>query len=93
MGIVSHILKNGVEKMNTKGDYPIGAADDKTAPYNEPIDVEHKRFISVTISYYDTVSLPEDASDLDINRSFSDKITEGHFPKKFDVDDIVILNE
>ena len=32
---------------------PLGAANHPDAPFNEPLNTEHKRFVSVTISYYD----------------------------------------
>ena len=37
---------------------PAGATHDEKAPYNEPLDVKHKRFVSASISYYDEVELP-----------------------------------
>ena len=34
---------------------PLGAANNPNAPFNEPLNIEHKSFVSVNISYYDTV--------------------------------------
>ena len=41
---------------------PLGAANHPDAPFNEPLNTEHKRFVSVTISYYDTVEAPVNLS-------------------------------
>lgn len=49
---------------------PLGASNDPMAPFNEPLDVKHKRFVSVTISYYDEVELPPDAEEEQINEAF-----------------------
>ena len=72
---------------------PIGAANDSRAPYNEPLNVEHKRFVSVTISYYDKVYLPEDTSEEKIKEEIRDKIYNNIFPDEFDIDELVVLND
>lgn len=49
---------------------PLGAENNPNAPFNEPLNTEHKRFVSVTISYYDTVEAPVNSSDDFIEKSF-----------------------
>lgn len=72
---------------------PLGAANHPDAPYNEPLNVEHKRFVSVTMSYYDEVELPPDAEDRQIEEAIIEKVKKQNFPKKVDFDEIVILEE
>ena len=73
-------------------DYPLGS-DTPNAPWNQSLDVKHKRFVSVTISYYDEVELPPDAEEEQINEAFEEKVRQQDFPKKVDFDEIVILEE
>lgn len=72
---------------------PLGAANNPNAPFNEPLNVSCTRFVSVTISYYDTLELPPDATDRQIEEAFIDKANSREFPKEFDVDEIVVLDE
>lgn len=72
---------------------PLGAANNPNAPFNEPLNVSRTRFVSVTISYYDTLELPPDATGRQIEEAFIDKANSGKFPKEFNVDEIVILDE
>ena len=72
---------------------PLGAANHPDAPFNEPLNTEHKRFVSATISYYDTLELPLDATGRQIEEAFIDKANSGEFPKEFNVDEIVVLDE
>ena len=72
---------------------PLGAEYNPNAPFNEPLNVSYTRFVSVTISYYDTLELSPDATDKQIEEAFIDKANSGEFPKEFDVDEIVILDE
>jgi hypothetical protein len=72
---------------------PAGATHDTRAPYNEPLDVKHKRFVSVSISYYDEVELPPDATEEQIRDAFRQKVSDGKFPKEFDIDEVVVLEE
>lgn len=67
--------------------------EDPRAPWNAPLDVKHKRFVSVTISYYDEVELPPDAEDSQIEEAIIEKVKRQDFPKKVDFDEIVILDE
>lgn len=71
----------------------LGASNDPMAPFNEPLDVKHKRFVSVTISYYDEVELPPDAEEEQIKEALEEKVRRQDFPKKVDFDEIVILEE
>lgn len=73
-------------------DYPLGS-DTPDAPWNQPFDVKHKRFVSVTISYYDEVELPPDAEEEQIKEALEEKVRRQDFPKKVDFDEIVILDE
>ena len=68
---------------------PLGAANHPDAPFNEPLNTEHKRFVSVTISYYDTVEAPVNSSDDFIEKSFYKKVFDGDIPKEFDIDEVV----
>ncbi len=72
---------------------PLGAQYDTNAPFNEPLNVKHKRFVSASISYYDEVELPPDATKEQIEEAFNQKVSDGKFPKEFDIDEIVILEE
>lgn len=72
---------------------PLGAQYDTNAPFNEPLNIKHKRFVSVSISYYDEVELPPDATKGQIEEAFRQKVSDGKFPKEFDIDELVILDE
>lgn len=71
----------------------LGADEDPRAPWNQPLDVKHKRFVSVTISYYDEVELPSNAEEEQIKEALEEKVRRQDFPKKIDFDEIVILEE
>lgn len=83
-------LKKKEKRMNN---VPLGANEDPRAPWNTPLDVKHKRFVSVTISYYDEVELPPDAEEEQIKEAFHKKVEDAEFPKEFDIDEVVILEE
>lgn len=72
---------------------PAGAADDPKAPFNEPLDVEHRRFVSVCISYYDTVEASPDATPGYIDYLFRKKVEDGEFPKEFSINDFVTVDD
>lgn len=72
---------------------PIGAANDSRAPYNEPLNVEHERFVSVTISYYDKVYLPKDATEAQIREELRNKVYNNQIPKEFDIDEFVVIDD
>lgn len=72
---------------------PLGAEFDTSAPFNEPLNVKHRRFVSTSISYYDTVELPSDATEEQIDEAFRQKASDGKFPKEFDIDEVVILDD
>ena len=82
-----------LKKEKRMSNAPLGADEDPRAPWNAPLDVKHKRFVSVTISYYDEVELPPDAEEEQINEAFEEKVRQQDFPKKVDFDEIVILDE
>lgn len=87
-------LETNIKKMK-KGmsGYPAGAADDVRAPYNEPLTKDYTRFVSTSISYVDTIRLPIGSSENEIEKAFTQKVKDGDFPKEFEVDEIVILDE
>lgn len=72
---------------------PLGAQYDTNAPFNEPLNVKHKRFVSASISYYDEVELPPNAEEEQIKKALEEKVRRQDFPKKVDFDEIVILEE
>nr|DAP18926.1 MAG TPA: hypothetical protein [Crassvirales sp.] len=72
---------------------PLGAANHPDAPFNEPLNTEHKRFVSVTISYYDTVEAPVNSSDDFIEKSFYRKVFDRDIPKEFDIDEVVVMDD
>lgn len=75
------------------GDYPLGTEYNSKAPWNEPEDIKHTRFVSVTISYYTTVMAPKDADDESIENAIIKDVYDGNFPSVFNVDECFILNE
>lgn len=82
-----------LKKKRKMDNLPLGTSNDPMAPFNEPLDVKHKRFVSVTISYYDEVELPPDAEEEQINKAFHKKVEDAEFPKEFDIDEVVVLEE
>lgn len=82
-----------LKKEKRMSNAPLGANEDPRAPWNQPLDVKHKRFVSVTISYYDEVELPPDAEEEQIKEAFHKKVEDAKFPKEFDIDEVVILEE
>lgn len=77
----------------TNDNYPVGAANDINAPYNEPLNVEHKRFVSVTISYYDKVYLPKNATEAQIKEELRKHVKDADFPECFNIDEFIILDD
>lgn len=82
-----------LKKKRKMDNLPLGASNDPMAPFNEPLDVKHKRFVSVTISYYDEVELPPDAEEEQINEAFHKKVEDAEFPKEFDIDEVVVIDD
>lgn len=78
--------------MNT-GDYPVGAANDPKAPYNEPLDVKHRRCVSLTISYYATVEGSPDMSEEQIRDAIRADVEAGKIPEGFYIDDFYVMEE
>ena len=77
----------------TCDNYPIGAADNKAAPYNEPLDVKHRRFVSLTMSFYANVYGHPDMSEGQIEEHVRKCIENNMFPKEFDIDELVVIDE
>lgn len=74
--------------------YPIGAKDDVRAPYNEPLDVKHKRFVSVTLSFYHTVEGHPEMSKKEIKEAVENYIKSKEFSSvPFDIDELIVLND
>ena len=71
---------------------PLGA-DTPDAPWNQSLDVKHRRFVSVTISYYDEVELPPDAEEEQIKEALEEKVRRQDFPKKVDFDEVLVIND
>lgn len=82
-----------LKKKRKMDNLPLGASNDPMAPFNEPLDVKHKRFVSVTISYYDEVELPPDAEEEQIKEAFHKKVEDAEFPKEFDIDEVVVIDD
>jgi predicted RNA binding protein YcfA (HicA-like mRNA interferase family) len=82
-----------LKKEKRMSNAPLGADEDPRAPWNQPLDVKHKRFVSVTISYYDEVELPPDAEEEQINEAFHKKVEDAEFPKEFDIDEVVVIDD
>lgn len=82
-----------LKKEKRMSNAPLGADEDPRAPWNAPLGVKHKRFVSVTISYYDEVELPPDAEEEQIKEAFHKKVEDAEFPKEFDIDEVVVLEE
>lgn len=82
-----------LKKEKRMNNAPLGADEDPRAPWNAPLDVKHKRFVSVTISYYDEVELPPDAEEEQINEAFHKKVEDAEFPKEFDIDEVVVIDD
>ena len=79
--------------MRESGYYPAGAEFDPSAPYNEDRYVPHRRFVSVTISFYTDVEGPADMSEESIRESIRDSIESWEKPKKFDIDELEVMDD
>lgn len=74
--------------------YPIGAKDNPRAPYNEPLDVEHERFVSVTLSFYYKVKGHPEMSEEKIRELIEDYVKSSDFSNvAFDIDELIVLND
>ncbi len=82
-----------LKKEKRMSNVPLGADGDPKAPWNQPLDVKHKRFVSVTISYYDEVELPPDAEEEQIKEALEEKVRRQDFPKKVDFDEVLVIND
>lgn len=82
-----------LKKKRKMDNLPLGASNDPKAPFNEPLNVKHKRFVSVTISYYDEVELPPDSEDKQIEEAIIEKVKRLDFPKKVDFDEVLVIND
>lgn len=81
-------------KKNKKMDnYPIGASNSPNAPYNEPLDVEHERFVSLTISFYHKVTGHPEMSEEAIKKDIEDWIKSWRTPKEFCIDELEVLED
>lgn len=70
---------------------PLGADEDSKAPWNQPLNVKHKRFVSVTLSYYDEVELPPDAEESEVIEAFNQRVYKQDFPEEVSFDEVVIM--
>ena len=71
--------------------YPLGALEDPNAPFNEPLNKVETRYVSVTLSFETKVRVSPDATEDDIYNMIEEGIKRGNFPKKYDIDELVIL--
>lgn len=72
---------------------PAESENDPRAPWNEPLDVDHKRFVSVSLSFYHNVSGPPDMTEEQIREAIDNWIKSWKEPREFDVDELVVLDE
>lgn len=72
---------------------PAGSENDPRAPWNEPLDIDHKRFVSASISFYHNVSGPPDMTEEQIREAIDNWIKSWKEPREFDVDELVVLDE
>lgn len=95
--ILENQLETDIKKLKKMGrtcdNYPVGAADDKSAPYNEHLDVKHRRFVSLTMSFYANVYGHPDMSEEQIEAAIRKCIECNMFPKEFDIDELVVIDE
>lgn len=73
--------------------YPLGAKDDEKAPYNEPLDVPHKRYCSLTISFDHTIKANPNVTEEELKELFIKDIISRNFniPKEYYIDDFEIM--
>lgn len=83
-------MKIKIKRMNNA---PLGADEDPQAPWNQPLNVKHRRFVSVILAYYDEVELPPDIEEEQIKEALKEKVRKQDFPKDVDLIDILILDE
>lgn len=95
--VLENQLETDIKKLKKMGrtcdNYPIGAADDKAAPYNEPLNVVHHKFVSLTISFYTNIWGSPDMTEEQIEEYIRKEIKDNMFPKKFDIDELVVIDE
>ena len=88
-----------IKLIDMQDNYPIGAKDNPSAPYNEPLDVEHERFVSVTISFVLSESASpdtfEDTFDSIIEEKARDIVKKSSLSKlkEFNIDEVSIIND
>lgn len=74
--------------------YPVGTENSPDAPYNEPLDTEHKRFVSVSLSFNYTYKGHPDVREEVIREAVEKYIKSEAFSNQpFDIDELVILKE
>lgn len=77
--------------MTESGYYPPGAEHDPNAPFNEPLNKVETRYVSVTLSFETRIRVSLDATEDDIYCMIKEDIKKGNLPKKYDIDELVIL--
>lgn len=85
-------IKKLKKMQRTCDNYPLGAAEDKAAPYNEPLDVDHKRYVSLSISFDISIFGHPDISEEMIEKEIRDKINSS-IPFDANIDELIILKE
>lgn len=68
-------------------------SEEERAPWNDHLPVRHRRFVSVTLSYYTDVEGDPDMSEYRIKDYIEDDIRSWVRPKDFCIDDLEILKD
>ena len=77
--------------MNT-GDHPVGARENPLAPFNESLNIKHKRVVTLTITYDIEIEGDPDISE-DYVRDYILHDINIRIPYNFTIDDIIITEE
>ena len=77
--------------MKESGYYPSGAEFDNSAPYNQPLDIEHEVFVSVSLSYSTTVLGPKEMNEELIIEEAKEEAKKKF--KDYIIDDISVIND
>ena len=72
---------------------PLGAEYDSLAPFNEPLNVRHRRFVSLTISYYTDIEGSPDMTEEQIEESVRNSLENRMFPNKFWIDEVCVMED
>ena len=79
--------------MVSSGNLPLGAEVDSDAPFNEPLNKNKTRFVSLSMSFYINLSLNPDITESEIKGKVEDYIKSWSIPVKFDIDELVVIKD